>query len=1312
MLMTLINPYTFVFADDSEAAGTPSVPVVVESANSDALSSLLRQAGKKYSDSDTISFIVQINDEVMAQKHGLSVPNIEAIRTTEGLREQLEYAELSQSIVQNILDAKAFSYELEEHFDTALNGLALTTSFREAKLIASLDEVKAIELDRFIPAPELKEFESYDTKDVHSNTMIKANEAWKKEYSGKSSFIAIIDSGADPDHEVFKLNGDFDLGAGALERDDIEALIASSGINRGSFINKKIPFGYNYAHKNNNIKERSEDSHGMHVAGIVAANSEKLKGVAPHAQLAIMRVYGGGPLGEGTRSVFYNKAIDDAVKLGVDSINISFGSPGTTDSKLEDATRAALERASKAGIVIAISAGNDGFMGYRYLDGPHASNPNYGLINAPSVAEVSMSVASVDNSHVEQKAILLQDTDGEILEDKILYMASDDKEISEEFVSFVHVGLGYDEDYYIKNKAGEILTEKIKGNEESKKIQLEVKVEEEHFTKQNQDENQSDAFTADKEEIEKSVAQEEADRGAAQSKDELSIAGMEDSESALADEKTELDSAFVKEGLEAPEESVAEESKALTGNEQARKKDLNGKYALIKRGKREGDNFSLRDKIFKAQQEGALAAIVYDNTDSKTLIKMNLKGANEIKIPSFFISKKDGEALLENPGLKLKFSKQNHLLANPTSYDLSKYSSWGMTEEGNLKPDIAAPGGKIFSSINNNKYMVMSGTSMATPHVTGGIAVVKEYVEKTFPAVSGAEKHSLVKNLLMSTATPHKFTDSPDAVDYGSPRGQGAGLMNLERALNSEVVVLGPRGISSINLGDITTDTVTVKGTLKNYGTESKHFSYYGVLCTDKVELGHITLKPRVLVDGRKSKKSITVEAGGTADFELRFELSSSLLESLHKEMPNGYFLEGYVFFESPGGEQNINAPFVGFKGVWDQLDVIEPSIYDLVKKDARPYYYKFANKVKYPFTYLSSEVDGRLIALGEAFDSSYENPKFEKEHIAFSPNRDTRADAVTFNATFFRNFKDFELRIFSKQDVEKKSPLYEVEGENGEGNVKNFYSDFTGANMNQSDIDWEWDGKDKKDKTAPEGEYVMEIKVKPEGKSEYIQTMELPIILDVTEPSIVRCSYNSGTRTFILDEYLEEGSGIKDLYVEYQEKNENKAPVKQKIRPASADRKEFILPENVELKDAKVVLLDHANNILRVSLDQLEKKPLISLIPEPVIEDSAFPFDKFKYEVQDLKGNKIQDHKNLEPGEYTVIISDIDEGYRLSQSDNRFKVVIKESDTNVRLKIRFERKEKPQQPQTPEQPQQPQTPGNQDQNSGNSGGGSGSGSG
>jgi subtilisin family serine protease len=57
------------------------------------------------------------------------------------------------------------------------------------------------------------------------------------------------------------------------------------------------------------------------------------------------------------------------------------------------------------------------------------------------------------------------------------------------------------------------------------------------------------------------------------------------------------------------------------------------------------------------------------------------------------------------------------------------------TDFGNYTVDIFAPGSDIMSTYPDNQYVYMSGTSMASPHVTGAIALAKAY----FPDESGVE---------------------------------------------------------------------------------------------------------------------------------------------------------------------------------------------------------------------------------------------------------------------------------------------------------------------------------------------------------------------------------------------------------------------------------------------------------------------------------------------------------------------------------------------------------------------------------------------
>lgn len=55
----------------------------------------------------------------------------------------------------------------------------------------------------------------------------------------------------------------------------------------------------------------------------------------------------------------------------------------------------------------------------------------------------------------------------------------------------------------------------------------------------------------------------------------------------------------------------------------------------------------------------------------------------------------------------------------PGGFVPSDFSSWGVPGNLDLKPEITAPGGNIWSTLTDGTYGSMSGTSMSAPSVTG-----------------------------------------------------------------------------------------------------------------------------------------------------------------------------------------------------------------------------------------------------------------------------------------------------------------------------------------------------------------------------------------------------------------------------------------------------------------------------------------------------------------------------------------------------------------------------------------------------------------
>jgi subtilisin family serine protease len=111
---------------------------------------------------------------------------------------------------------------------------------------------------------------------------------------------------------------------------------------------------------------------------------------------------------------------------------------------------------------------------------------------------------------------------------------------------------------------------------------------------------------------------------------------------------------------------------------------------------------------------------------------------------------------------------------------VSYFSSKGPTVDGRVKPDIIAPGYSLFSAVNSctfppallfrNIYEEMSGTSMATPMVTGAVALLLQKSPTLTP--------DNVRCLLQQNA-------STDQIEHLSQNTRGAGKLDIQRAMEN-----------------------------------------------------------------------------------------------------------------------------------------------------------------------------------------------------------------------------------------------------------------------------------------------------------------------------------------------------------------------------------------------------------------------------------------------------------------------------------------------------------------------------------------------
>ena len=154
------------------------------------------------------------------------------------------------------------------------------------------------------------------------------------------------------------------------------------------FFNSKVPFYFDYG---GNAEKYGVDGtpdcdvtslidyHGSHVASIAAGHSQYYKGIAPKAQLVLMKVSTdfrapvvAEQMGLSSYSGMFDTAIlnalEDAINLGVDGINMSLGT-NLDDFDADSITMKTINRLSEAGILSAISAGNAGKTSFASLGG-------------------------------------------------------------------------------------------------------------------------------------------------------------------------------------------------------------------------------------------------------------------------------------------------------------------------------------------------------------------------------------------------------------------------------------------------------------------------------------------------------------------------------------------------------------------------------------------------------------------------------------------------------------------------------------------------------------------------------------------------------------------------------------------------------------------------------------------------------------------------------------------------------------------------------------------------------------------------------
>ena len=359
---------------------------------------------------------------------------------------------------------------------------------------------------------------------------------------------------------------------------------------------------------------------------------------------------------------------------------------------------------------------------------------------------------------------------------------------------------------------------------------------------------------------------------------------------------------------------------------------LAGKIALVSRGK-----MTYQKKVENLYDLHPAGILVYNNVSVGSLIIMNLTTQD---LPAAFISQADGQAMLDAPEHTLSIA-EGQVLPQSSIYEASEFSSWGVSPDLRLKPEIAAPGGNVFSSIPNGAYEQTSGTSMATPQMAGISAIVLQRVQSDplFASMSARQQADVVQNLIMGTARP--LTDAAQTTGaLYSPRKQGAGLVDALAATTSSVyptVVGAPeQSRPKADLGDGTKGwhfDVTLhnlSGTAATYELSSQALSEIvdGGFFTEHSSdwRGHgVEIAYSGAASASAEGATVTVPASGEATVGIDITPGSEFASYVADNTPNGTFLDGFVRFASKtDGQPDLAVPYLGFYGDWGKAPIFD----------------------------------------------------------------------------------------------------------------------------------------------------------------------------------------------------------------------------------------------------------------------------------------------------------------------------------------------------------------------------------------------------
>ncbi len=328
----------------------------------------------------------------------------EFAETEEG-KEKLTAILDEQDALIGELTAKGLIDSVQCSYTTIMNAVAVKTTYGNFRKIGKLSKVQNTILSETYNRPQaisgtdasgiINAVDIYDTGIFDSGSV---------SFTGKGTAVAVLDSGFELSHTVFQQMPN--TGNLLITDRDVAAILAATNAAKlgktvelkDIYINKKIPFVFDYADKDVDVYPYDSE-HGTHVAGIIGGKDDRITGVAVDTQLVLMKVF--PDLDDGGKTEDILAALEDAVLLGVDAINMSLGSScGFSREADGNAINTVYDKINAAGISLITAASNSYSSAFGGEQGNtnKVTNPDSGTVGSPSTYAPALSVASISGT--------------------------------------------------------------------------------------------------------------------------------------------------------------------------------------------------------------------------------------------------------------------------------------------------------------------------------------------------------------------------------------------------------------------------------------------------------------------------------------------------------------------------------------------------------------------------------------------------------------------------------------------------------------------------------------------------------------------------------------------------------------------------------------------------------------------------------------------------------------------------------------------------------------------------------------------------